>query len=67
MFKKRNPSLQEAEMDVHLGNTKGQVFSIDVTSIRNGYSEKTLITSEGEMTIQVPRDRQGRILSCDHS
>ncbi len=58
LFKRGIQALLKAEMDVHLGNTKGQA-SID-GNIRNGYSEKTLITSEGEMTIQVPRDRQGK-------
>lgn len=47
----------QAELTAHLGHEKGDKPSS--SNIRNGYSEKTLKTSEGEQTIKVPRDRAG--------
>lgn len=51
-------SMLKGEMENHLGYEKHErVASSD--NARNGYSEKTLKTSLGEVPIRVPRDRQG--------
>ena len=54
--------LLEAEMDEHLGYTKYDYKNRDENSdnIRNGHSQKTLVSSQGEITIDVPRDREGK-------
>ena len=54
--------LLEAEMDEHLGYTKNDYKNRDDDSdnIRNGHSQKTLVSSHGEITIDVPRDREGK-------
>lgn len=56
LFKRGVQALLEAEMEIHLGTDKGE-SSID-GNIRNGHSEKTLKTTEGEVKIKVPRDRK---------
>lgn len=55
LFKRGVQTLLSAEMDAHLGYSKGETPPED--NIRNGYSEKTLSTQKGEVTIKVPRDR----------
>ena len=47
----------EAEMDTHLGYKKDSNEGDGSGNSRNGYSEKTVITGDGEAQIQVPRDR----------
>ena len=47
----------EAEMDTHLGYKKHSNDGDGSGNSRNGYSEKTVITGDGEAQIQVPRDR----------
>ena len=47
----------KGEMQNHLGYEKNG-HSEDSTNARNGYSQKTLKTSLGEVPIRVPRDRQ---------
>lgn len=49
----------KGEMQNHLGYEKNG-HSEDLTNARNGYSQKTLKTSLGEVPIRVPRDRQGQ-------
>lgn len=57
------PTIQamlEAEMDNHLGYEKHSPSGDNSGNSRNGYSQKTLKTSEaGPITISVPRDRKG--------
>ena len=57
------PTIQamlEAEMDNHLGYEKHNPQGDNSGNSRNGYSQKTLKTSEaGPITIAVPRDRKG--------
>ncbi|MGH8282452.1 MAG: IS256 family transposase [Gammaproteobacteria bacterium] len=48
--------LLNAEMDVHLSREAEQTAG----NHRNGTSAKTVLTSEGELTLSIPRDRQGR-------
>ena len=49
----------KGEMQNHLGYEKNGHLE-DSTNARNGYSQKTLKTSLGEVPIRVPRDRQGQ-------
>ena len=49
----------EAEMDTHLGYKKHSNDGDGSGNSRNGYSEKTVITGDGEAQIKVPRDRNG--------
>lgn len=48
----------KGEMQNHLGYEKNG-HSEDSTNALNGYSQKTLKTSLGEVLIRVPRDHQG--------
>lgn len=57
LFKRGVQTLLAAEMDAHLGYENGDKPIGE--NIRNGYSEKTLKTQKGEVTIKVPRDRHG--------
>src|SRR5690606_1956613 len=51
----------EAEMSTHLGYEKhGRKESDSAPNARNGYSEKTLRSDDGKITIKVPRDRAGK-------
>ena len=45
----------ESEMDAHLGYTKYNHSNID--NARNGYGTKNLITENGPVELEVPRDR----------
>lgn len=54
------PALQtilEAEMDEHLGYKRYENKGKNSGNSRNGYSEKTLRTSFGHASIDIPRDR----------
>lgn len=48
-----------AELTDHLGYEPGGRDAEGVGNARNGSSPKTLITEQGEIPIEVPRDRQG--------
>jgi putative transposase len=45
-----------AELTEHLGYQKHSAK--DSSNCRNGYSDKTIISNEGEIDIQIPRDRE---------
>lgn len=49
----------KAEMRHELGYAEGERPAAEQTNRRNGTSEKTLRTSHGPVTIEVPRDREG--------
>ncbi len=49
----------EAELDEELGYSKYDYRNKQTDNSRNGYSEKTMKTSFGEMDISIPRDRKG--------
>jgi len=49
----------EGELDEELGYSKYDYRNKETDNSRNGYSEKTLKTSLGDMNIAVPRDRKG--------
>jgi transposase-like protein len=46
------------ELTHHLGYPAGGVKPDDTTNHRNGTSEKTVLTDDGPLTIDVPRDRE---------
>ena len=56
LFKRGVENLLKSEMEAHLGFASGE--SPVASNLRNGYSKKTLKTQNGEVTIDVPRDRQ---------
>lgn len=45
----------------HLGYPPGGTRPGDTTNHRNGTSEKTVLTDDGPLTIDVPRDREGSV------
>lgn len=49
----------EGEMEDELGYSKYDYHNKETDNSRNGYSEKTLKTSLGDLEIAVPRDRKG--------
>jgi len=49
----------EAEMEDELGYSKYDYRNKETDNSRNGYSEKTVKTSLGDMDISIPRDRKG--------
>jgi putative transposase len=51
--------MMAGELNHHLGYQKHEVAGYKSGNTRNGKSEKTLKTESGEVTIEVPRDRQG--------
>ena len=51
--------MMEAEMNSHLGYSNNERGEKDTPNRRNGYSKKTLKTTAGDVTIEVPRDREG--------
>ena len=48
-----------AEMSEHLGYKHGEPKPAGQTNQRNGTSGKTVITDDGPVDIEVPRDREG--------
>lgn len=49
----------EAEMDQKLGYSKYDYQNKDTDDSRNGYSKKTVVSSMGEIDLDIPRDRKG--------
>lgn len=47
------------EMNHHLGYPSGAAKPADVANQRNGKGAKTVLTEEGPVRIEVPRDRDG--------
>lgn len=56
LLKRGIESLLKAEMTAHLGFGKGD--SVIANNHRNGFSEKTIKTQDGEQRIKIPRDRE---------
>ena len=48
-----------AELTHHLGYGRGDIKPDDVANYRNGMSGKTVLTDDGPIPIEVPRDREG--------
>ena len=59
LFASAVQEMLEAEMDTHLGYTKHDTKNKQTENSRNGHSKKTVDSELGEMTMEVPRDRQG--------
>jgi putative transposase len=63
LFKQLKKALLEralgAELSEHLGYEKGDAAGRGTGNSRNGYSDKTVLTEDGEIDIAVPRDRNG--------
>jgi putative transposase len=51
----------DGELTTHLGYEKGSVDGKNTGNSRNGKSSKSIISSNGQMDIEVPRDRNGDI------
>ena len=49
----------EAEMDDHLGYSKYDYQNKETSDSRNGFSKKTVTSSMGPITLDIPRDREG--------
>lgn len=50
----------EAEMDEKLGYSKYDYKNKETDDSRNGYSKKTVVSSLGEINLDIPRDRKGK-------
>jgi putative transposase len=48
-----------AELSHHLGYPPGATKPEDATNHRNGASGKTVLTEDGPLRVEVPRDRDG--------
>ena len=63
LFRQLKKALMErvlgAELTHHLGYEKGDPTGRGSGNSRNGHSAKTVLTEEGELDLQVPRDRAG--------
>ena len=59
LFSKTIEEMMAAELSDHLGYEKYEAKGRNSGNSRNGHYERQLKTSEGETTIQVPRDRTG--------
>ena len=63
LFKQLKKALMEralgAELTHHLGYEKGDPAGRGSGNSRNGYSEKTVLTEDGEVDLSIPRDRAG--------
>src|SRR5665213_4173873 len=63
LFKQLKKALMEralgAELTHHLGYEKGDPAGRGSGNNRNGYSEKTVLSEEGEIDLSIPRDRAG--------
>lgn len=58
LFKDTLQEMLNAELTEHLGYEKNE-YTDEKENYRNGYSQKTVHSSEGDLTLNVPRDRQG--------
>ena len=52
-------AMLQGEMDNHLGYASNDHSYKDTDNRRNGYTDKTLKTSYGDVPIRSPRDREG--------
>ena len=58
LFKDTIQEMLNAELTEHLGYEKNE-YTENNENYRNGYSQKTVHSTEGDITLNVPRDRQG--------
>jgi putative transposase len=59
LFKRGIETLLNAEMTLHLGYPKNQKATERRANSRNGTTPKVVKTSEGEVQVDIPRDRSG--------
>ena len=59
LFKRGIETLLNAEMTLHLGYPKNQKATERRANSRNGTTPKVVKTSEGEVLVDIPRDRSG--------
>lgn len=52
-------AMLQGEMDSHLGYENNDHGAKNTTNRRNGYTNKTVKSTYGDITIDVPRDREG--------
>ena len=55
--------IMEKELEAKLGYTKHSHAGDKTTNRRNGYNEKTVCSSSGEILLKTPRDRDGEFES----
>ena len=58
LFKDALQEMLNAELTEHLGYEKNE-YTDNNENYRNGYSQKTVHSSEGDIELNIPRDRQG--------
>ncbi len=58
IYKQGVEALLNAEMDEHLGYEKNGIKPDDTDNLRNGTSQKTLKSDNGDVEINIPRDRE---------
>ena len=58
LFKDTIQEMLNAELTEHLEYEKNE-YTDNNENYRNGYSQKTVHSSEGDITLDIPRDRQG--------
>lgn len=58
MFAGTMEDLLKAELDEHLGYEKHEQKPKETTNRRNGTTKKTVRTKDGELTLNIPRDRE---------
>lgn len=58
LFKDTIQEMLDAELTEHLGYEKNEYMDNN-ENYRNGYSSKTVHSSEGDIKLNIPRDRQG--------
>ena len=58
LFKDAIQEMLNAELTEHLGYEKNE-YTENNENYRNGYSSKTVHSTEGDITLDIPRDRQG--------
>ena len=59
VFREAVQEMLQAEMDNHVGYQKHAAEASQFTNSRNGKTSKKIRSKLGELTIEVPRDRQG--------
>ena len=60
LLKNSLEQMLEAEMTEHLGYEKHSIEGTNSGNNRNGISNKSLKTDQGEIDISIPRDRKGK-------
>lgn len=58
LFKDTIQEMLNAELTEYLGYEKNE-YTDENDNYRNGYSQKTVHSSEGDITLNISRDRQG--------